>query len=111
MTQLKEVKISELICRKKPYVGFDVPPGWFDLVLELDEKITEVDPDYVLIQAKEKFGGLRYYITGNDAAYLVVDEYENKSRKVCQCCGGSGIHRCIKHWYATICDNCFNGGE
>jgi len=40
----------------------DLPQGWVDLVLGLDTAIAGYDPNYVLVQVKEKFGGLRYYI-------------------------------------------------
>lgn len=36
--------------------------GWYPLVIELDQKLAEIAPDYTLHQVKEKFGTLRYYI-------------------------------------------------
>lgn len=36
--------------------------GWYPLVIELDQKLAEISPDYELHQVKEKFGTLRYYI-------------------------------------------------
>jgi len=36
--------------------------GWYPLIIELDEKLSEICPDYELHQVKEKFGTLRYYI-------------------------------------------------
>ena len=36
--------------------------GWYPLLIELDQKLAEVFPDYELHQVKEKFGTLRYYI-------------------------------------------------
>ena len=39
-----------------------VSPGWYPLIIELDEKLADVEPNYVLDQVKSKFGGLRYYI-------------------------------------------------
>lgn len=35
--------------------------GWYPLLVELDEQLRAVLPNYVLHQVKEKFGGLRYY--------------------------------------------------
>jgi len=35
--------------------------GWYPLLVELDEKLRTVLPNYALHQVKEKFGGLRYY--------------------------------------------------
>jgi hypothetical protein len=36
--------------------------GWYPLVIELDQRLSEIYPDYELHQVKEKFGTLRYYI-------------------------------------------------
>lgn len=36
--------------------------GWYPLVIELDQKLAEIEPNYTLHQVKEKFGTLRYYI-------------------------------------------------
>jgi hypothetical protein len=38
-----------------------VEPGWYRLIVELDAALAEIEPDYVLHQVKEKFGGLRVY--------------------------------------------------
>ncbi|HTW41451.1 MAG TPA: hypothetical protein VMD79_03980 [Solirubrobacteraceae bacterium] len=35
--------------------------GWYALIVELDGQLSALLPSYVLHQAKEKFGGLRYY--------------------------------------------------
>jgi hypothetical protein len=35
--------------------------GWYPLLVELDEQLRMLLPNYVLHQVKEKFGGLRYY--------------------------------------------------
>jgi hypothetical protein len=35
--------------------------GWYPLLVELDEKLSTLLPNYIIHQVKEKFGGLRYY--------------------------------------------------
>ena len=35
--------------------------GWYPLLVEFDEQLHILLPNYVLHQVKEKFGGLRYY--------------------------------------------------
>ncbi len=35
--------------------------GWYPLLVELDEQLRTLLPDYVIHQVKEKYGGLRYY--------------------------------------------------
>lgn len=39
-----------------------IHPEWYSLVSTVDALISEVAPDYVIHQVKEKFGGLRFYI-------------------------------------------------
>lgn len=36
--------------------------GWYPMLIELDEKLAEIYPDYQIHQVKEKFGTLRFYI-------------------------------------------------
>jgi hypothetical protein len=40
--------------------------GWYPLLIELDEKLAQIEPDYEIHQVKEKFGTLRYYIGISD---------------------------------------------
>ncbi len=35
--------------------------GWYPLLVELDEQLRTLLPNYVINQVKEKYGGLRYY--------------------------------------------------
>lgn len=39
-----------------------IPETWYPLVETLDRMISEVAPDYVIHQVKEKYTGLRYYV-------------------------------------------------
>jgi len=39
-----------------------VRKGWWPLLARLDRDIAALAPNYQLLQVKEKFGGLRYYI-------------------------------------------------
>jgi hypothetical protein len=40
--------------------------GWYPLLVELDEQLRTLLPNYELQQAKEKYGGLRYYWTAGE---------------------------------------------
>jgi hypothetical protein len=44
-----------------PYGAYDAPDRWKDIILEADEMLAYIDPNYRILQIKEKFGGLRYY--------------------------------------------------
>lgn len=87
--------------------GFEVADGWFNLIDELSAKIVEVDPHAVALQVKEKFGLLRIYITGNEAAWNLVHEYENKSSTICEECGTTeNVSTEGRGWIVTLCKKC-----
>ena len=93
----------------------DVGPGWLPLIEVLDKKLTMLDPDYRIVQIKEKFGGLRYYIrisegcTNTDRMYAVIDAIESLSFRICEDCGRPGEMRGEEskgEWIRTLCDEC-----
>lgn len=51
--------------------NLEIPEEWVPVVLELDEALAKLDPDYEIVQVKIKFNDLRYYanttLTGDDA--------------------------------------------
>lgn len=92
--------------------GMIAPPrGWVDLVVKLDADLAELFPNYTVFQVKEKFGGLRYYIStygkGNieDAATAndLISNAEHASFYICQVCGDPGQHDENNAWAATLC--------
>lgn len=96
----------------------EIPPGWYSLIYELSSKLEALIPDQSNLdpvrdlmccaaQVKEKWGGLRFYITmGTDEMYDIIDEYERLSILTCQECGEQAKRRADK-WIATLCDDCF----
>lgn len=47
----------------KPYgPASSIGKGWLSIIVDLDQKLAEIDPGYEIHQIKEKFGGLRYYV-------------------------------------------------
>lgn len=102
--------IEDIMNRIPVYWGkwVDVGPGWYDLIVRLDEDIAKLDPNYTIAQVKEKFGGLRYYIdTINPdvaaAAQLLVGAAERKSEETCEVCGEPGELSTKTSWYKTVC--------
>lgn len=59
----RDEKMAPVLDRIPPIWGksLGIPEEWDDIVLGLDAKLAELDPDYVVLQAKAKFGDLRYY--------------------------------------------------
>lgn len=91
----------------------DCGPGWFPLIQELHENLFELDPNYLVLQVKEKFGGLRYYISttladkaSNDRIWGLIADAERKSQTICEMCGKPGIWRNDLHRIRTLCNRC-----
>ena len=82
--------------------GFECGSGWYDLILDLSiqlEKITEklradgMDPDYLpmVMQVKEKYGGLSFSLTYyTDEMDVLIDKAEEDSLAICEECGAEG---------------------
>lgn len=109
--------IQKHVLPDDPYWCY-VPDGWRDLVVELNEKLEEIKPDYVLHQVKEKFGGLRYYIDHvgldddtRDKLWDVISEYENKSFTVCDVSGKPGRPSVKRGYIRTRCEEHLDGGR
>lgn len=106
--------------------GCDCADGWFSLIRDMCQEITDryakdsIPVDIVVLQVKEKYGGLRFYYSfagvseksvekealKQDIAQIVYD-YEQKSETICEECGASGIIRTDLCWIQTLCDSCY----
>ena len=71
-----------------------------------------------LIQAKEKFGGLRFYISVSggrkgdvDKVYGMIDLAESLSYKTCELCGSTKNVGMTKGWVVVCCKECFDSGK
>ena len=88
--------------------GFDTGNGWFDLIKRLSEDITKISPETEAVQVKEKFGGLRFYVTNaTDEVYKLIEEAENESFKICEKCGSRENVTTEGCWVFTLCDKCW----
>lgn len=93
-------------------------PGWDEILLDLDRRLAEIDPSYTLLQAKEKFGTLRVYVSASDGAEPGATDRmrtetmlaENWSSTTCEYCGAPGKAR-HSGWIKTLCDNCHEERE
>lgn len=97
--------------------GFEVGDGWEPMIRELSAKLEAMilalpeaeREQYAAEQVKEKFGGLRFYLTsGTDEMYAAIDEADAKSYKTCESCGEPG---CVRRgsWIRVRCDKCSEG--
>ena len=102
----------------------DIGDGWYDLIVAIcngvlsnqdrvkaaniiNEKYDKPPIEYhpvKAVQIKEKFGGLRFYVSGGDEFDRgVIFTAETMSRKICETCGQKGKTR-DDGWMITLCD-------
>ena len=104
------VKIEKLRNKIKPpyHQYIEVDEGWYQLVLDCDKELSEIDPKYDLQQIKEKFGGLRYYFQPSDPTLrdkmdAVVTKYEEIASRTCEATGGPGVlMKSVGSWFKTL---------
>ncbi len=103
--------------------GFDCSDGWFDIIDTLCKNIQhhltyhrarnhmtneefEERIQVRAVQVKEKFGGLRFYVSGGDDYVRgLISMAEGFSFKTCEDCGHPGTQR-TGGWIRTLCDGC-----
>lgn len=98
--------------RADGWYGCVVRDGWKKIVLETDEALAYIDPDYKIHQVKEKFGTLRYYFgttkEGIDVYIMncIADFAERRSTHTCEVCGNYGELRTKRYYVETLCNSC-----
>jgi hypothetical protein len=80
-----------------------VGKGWASLINELYDNKPE---DVRVLQVKEKFGTLRFYVSSAQEDYLaLIDNCQTRSAIICEECGAEGRLR-DGVWMVTLCDEC-----
>jgi len=89
--------------------GFECGNGWFQLIYDLSSDLMRITRTKgyktpVVVQVKEKFGGLRFYINGSQDEYQGrIMAAEELSFQTCEMCGRKGERR-SGGWIQTLCD-------
>ena len=91
--------------------GMECGDGWYKLLDKLAHQLSYYD--VYAEQVKEKFGGLRFYVTFGenmtedavDTVYNFIGNAETKSLQTCEVCGAPGQQR-SGGWIRTLCDTC-----
>jgi hypothetical protein len=99
------------IQQTNPYqYSFAVGDGWYKLIYELVHEVRVNDlkkGDWITkaTQVKEKFGGLRFYVTGtSDKNWALIRNAEQKSYAVCEETGSEvEVGTWNNGWIRTIC--------
>lgn len=78
--------------------------GWQEIVNSLYDDLVGLGWDKTILQIKEKFGGLRFYIdNGDDCMWHRIFEAEAQSFKTCILCGKPGAPT-GPGWILTLCE-------
>jgi hypothetical protein len=92
--------------------GFQVRDGWFHLIWSLCEDLEplvagyerETGQSFEVLQVKEKFGGLRFYVNeGSDPIWQRIERAEMDSLRTCEVCGKLAQQNDV--WTKTLCDD------
>ena len=94
--------------------GICVNEGWYNLIDKLCSDIQGVInkapkvKQIQVIQVKEKFGGLRFYIShGTKEIFDLIHKAEAESFEICEDCGEIGKNiKTERGWLRTLCKSC-----
>lgn len=103
--------------RDEAWSGITVRAGWAKVVLETDAALARLDPNYLIYQVKEKYGGLRYYtsfgeIEDHPEARTIIRDAERRVEHICEVCGVERDDVVTAEtspgskWLATLCRRC-----
>ena len=102
--------------------GFEFDDGWEKTIRELSEKLEFLNNEGFVrveaVQAKEKFGTLRFYFSFIELSAPIwqgivedlVDHAEDRTGWTCERCGKFGKRR-DDGWVITLCDSCHDERE
>lgn len=97
--------------------GIECGDGWFDLIDHLFAEMEEISLEILITQMKSKFASLDLnFNCGTDlekfiSLSVIVDEYTEKSKWICENCGKPGSLRSIRGWLKTLCDKDYRKEE
>ena len=108
---IKWTRSINYIQQTNPYsYGFGIGDGWFKLVYELvnDIKVNDIKKGgwvTKVTQCKEKFGGLRFYVTAtSDKTWALIRTAEQKSYGICEETGSEvEVGTWTRDWTKTMC--------
>lgn len=99
---------------RRGFISFEIGQGWYDIIRKLSAKLEnyimmlplDEQPKYYVVQVKEKFGSLRFYMDGpfTNAMDAAIREAETATRTTCEVCGGPGEMR-SGGWIQVRCDH------
>lgn len=112
-------ELQAILSRIPPEWGktVDVGPGWYSIVVELDKRLAEADPDYVVHQVKEEAGELDVRVdTAHADRYqamrALIRDAEQRASHICELCGATGSLRVSRAGNVRrLCAECAAGAR
>jgi hypothetical protein len=98
-------------------IQFECHDGWYHLIDDLSRKleplveklnkrIPEDEYKFYAVQVKQKFGGLRFYMSwDSDEIDDLIMPAQEHSYKICEFCGNPGKIKKTP-WLYCVCENC-----
>lgn len=82
--------------------------GGRNYLLESKDEKDEREWQVEAVQVKEKYGGLRFYISGgDDIIHGMIDLAEKMSYQICEKCGSrENVKQTKGGWISTLCSKC-----
>ena len=92
--------------------------GWKSIIVPLIDYVEKYNSNHTnsnieILQIKEKFGGLRFYVSFDnvekdiiDQLRRMIDNAEEESFLTCEYCGNKENVGTTLGWLTTICENC-----
>lgn len=101
--QLEEL-LDPLWSEHPVWRSIDTGDGWNDLIRDLATELSTLPISWEIVQIKEKFGGLRFYINSDDWEITnpILRKYEMLSFQTCEVCGEPGTPT-DTYWIRTLC--------
>lgn len=95
---------------------YEFSDGWRDIVKPLEKYIenynkskTNEEDKIIVLQAKEKFGTLRFYCNFyTDELREMIRKAEQESMETCEFCGSKENVGTTCGWITTCCEKCIN---
>jgi hypothetical protein len=90
-----------------PFPRSECPRGWLPAVEDLLRELRQIGWREIE-QVKEKFGGLRVYLSENApaSAHAAVEKAAERCSKTCEECGQPGQLREHLRWMRSLCTSC-----
>jgi hypothetical protein len=81
----------------------EIGPGWHPIIERLVNDLLKLGWNGKVLQVKEKFGGLRFYIEQtDDVLHERIDIAKEEAYRTCGTCGKPGVPS--GGWIKTLCD-------